>query len=460
MSDEKISAMPTVAVPPANTPVVPVVVTGVAINYKSPITTLLTGAPGINGTKPGDSIQIVGGDDSPSDAQGAGSVTIETGSGLTGNVKGGDLNITLGDGFGNQAGGGLEFVAGDGGATGDGGRVAIASGRGANGGDIDLVAQTAFDVNGGNVSIASGYGAGAVGTGGRIGIIAGDGSGSGHGGDIEIESGAANQSGGTARGGNIAIQTQTGGNTSGNGGQILLETGAGQFGTGDGGLIQISTGNANGTGGGGLFAIDCGHALSSGNGGSIQMRAGTSSPTGNGGTVSFAGGRAGTGNGGSIGLTTGAATVGTGGDFILTFGTGSVRNGLIIANNIPTSDPSVSHAVWNNGGFLVFSGTPSGSPSPSFQTIAATGSIQSNAATITAQEVIATTVAASTGVRLKLSPTAGDFQKILNRGTATLTVYPASAAQIESAGTNVGVPIVVGGDATFIAQTASQWVAA
>lgn len=69
-----------------------------------------------------------------------------------------------------------------------------------------------------------------------------------------------------------------------------------------------------------------------------------------------------------------------------------------------------------------------------------------------------TTVASGTGVILVTTPTAGRTQKVFNRGANALLVYPATSAQIEAYGTNTAVTIIVGGVATFIADTTTSWL--
>lgn len=91
--------------------------------------------------------------------------------------------------------------------------------------------------------------------------------------------------------------------------------------------------------------------------------------------------------------------------------------------------------------------------------VTAAGSDQASAQTITADIVIMGSVAASTGVRLALTPSAGFQQRIVNTGANAANVFPALGAQIGSLGTNVAATVVSGGGALLIASTPSSWVA-
>lgn len=81
--------------------------------------------------------------------------------------------------------------------------------------------------------------------------------------------------------------------------------------------------------------------------------------------------------------------------------------------------------------------------------VSAAGTTAATATVITAQHTIVTSVAVGTGVRLPTSIDPGVELLIVNRGANTLTVYPASGAQIEAYGADAPVGIAVGGQATF-----------
>jgi len=141
--------------------------------------------------------------------------------------------------------------------------------------------------------------------------------------------------------------------------------------------------------------------------------------------------------------------------------TGTVSAATLAANSLLANSgtaAAVPTAIAIGDGLNINSGTISVLNSGTLVTAA--GSNQATAQTITADIAIAVTVAASTGLQLKTTPAAFFQQLIVNAGANTLSVYPASGAQIGSAGTNAAVSIVTGGNARFIAQTGSQWVTA
>lgn len=92
--------------------------------------------------------------------------------------------------------------------------------------------------------------------------------------------------------------------------------------------------------------------------------------------------------------------------------------------------------------------------------ISAAGSNQAGATTLTANVNVVTTAAASTGVRLASSPTAGFRQWVLNNGANILSVYPASGGTIDALAANAAASVVSSGRAWFIATTGSTWVSA
>ena len=179
------------------------------------------------------------------------------------------------------------------------------------------------------------------------------------------------------RGKKIAIGgsiTLTAGNQvfqQGTGGEIVLSAGEGpidDFGVGGpGGNIVLNAG-AGGrgaitstTGEGGSFILNAGIAGNDNRGvagGGLQFTAG-SGPTSTQG-ISLA-----QGDGGAVSFTTGSvptipfATTGNGGNFVITLGAGNgvgSRSGLLIINNVPTSDPGITGAVWKSGNTLMISG--------------------------------------------------------------------------------------------------------
>lgn len=91
-------------------------------------------------------------------------------------------------------------------------------------------------------------------------------------------------------------------------------------------------------------------------GGNIQLLAGGGVGAGYGGGVTLLAGTAGGSvDGGNVALSSGDALgAGNGGNIVITLGTGSA-NGKFIFLNLPTANPSVAGAVWNDSGTLKIS---------------------------------------------------------------------------------------------------------
>lgn len=88
--------------------------------------------------------------------------------------------------------------------------------------------------------------------------------------------------------------------------------------------------------------------------------------------------------------------------------------------------------------------------------VSAAGASADTATVITAQHTIVTSVPSGAGVRLPTGVAAGVELLIVNRGANTLTVYPASGAQIEAYGADAPVGIAAGGQATFRCPSSTQ----
>ena len=94
-------------------------------------------------------------------------------------------------------------------------------------------------------------------------------------------------------------------------------------------------------------------------------------------------------------------------------------------------------------------------PAPSFQgDITATGTLQATAAPLTARVNVVTVAPAGSGVLLTSAVTE---QKVLNRGTAALAVYPPPGQAIEVAALNAPAAVAVGGAATFDFDGVDTW---
>ena len=291
------------------------------------------------------------------------------------------LNLTL-DG-GNQSGspGGVINISGGNDTTGisGGGAVTIAGGID-QGPAINGQIIVNPNVNGAGGSVEISGGAGAVAqlgaAGGEVRMSGGGGTGVA-GGAATLEAGNSD----TADGGG-SLQN-SGNSTSGNGGQALVNAGnsvtgqggnASMFagnslgGSNDGGAIEINSGTSfGGTGGptnisaadgitGGELNFDAGNSAA-GAGGGIFGFAGNGTTTG--GVIEFGGGQGESGAGGDVILFSGDSVSGRGGNVTIDAGAGT-PNGNIILSTLPTSDPSITGAVWNHGDHLVLSGVAVG----------------------------------------------------------------------------------------------------
>lgn len=172
---EKISAMPALPNPPAVTgAMVPVVQPGDSTNYQSPISTLLTTAPGEEldiTAGAGAGLYLVGGNE-VSVSTVAGNASLAAANASTGNTPGGHASVQAGWGSGTGAGGVASLTAGDakdGVAT--GGNATVAAGKGGfsggDGGAVILVPGSPQGANGNGgslvIQLPSGAGSGMIG---------------------------------------------------------------------------------------------------------------------------------------------------------------------------------------------------------------------------------------------------------------------------------------------------------
>jgi hypothetical protein len=90
--------------------------------------------------------------------------------------------------------------------------------------------------------------------------------------------------------------------------------------------------------------------------------------------------------------------------------------------------------------------------------VSAAGTTQGTATLLSkSYNVVTGVTGGNTGVRLPLIPPAGMRVVVSNQGSVTMTVWPASGAQIDNAGTDVGVLVPAGAAATYQASTGNQW---
>lgn len=328
------------------------------------------------GSDPGGSVEIVGGNAVDGDG---GSAEFVGGESQTG--QGGGVSIGAGQST-DGPGGNFNATAGDS-ATGNGGGIEISAGAGVAGGSAELRGGIGSSA-GGNATLYGGdsptgeggsvlFQGGEGDTGGGGASIAGGGSDNGDGGDINLTGGYSNNGNGgnvdisagsgSAVGGLVSIR---GGEGTANGGQVEINGGLGPVGAG--GSVSIAGASIN------LTTVDAGFISAqagnnaAGNGGSVEFRSGSSDDANggvlffsagegavDGGRLEFFSGEGDSGNGGNITFETGQTTTGNGGDITFTFGTGGTRDGLFFPN-LPTADPGVSGAAWNDGGVLAISG--------------------------------------------------------------------------------------------------------
>ena len=113
-----------------------------------------------------------------------------------------------------------------------------------------------------------------------------------------------------------------------------------------------------------------------------------------------------------------------------------------------SSTTSMSAGTTLTVGTLYSDGTTTG--------ISAAGSSQGTATALTTSYNIVSTVGLGQGVVLPTA-TAGMKVIIVNKGANALSVYPATGAAIDSAGTNASVILPAGVSATYQASTTTQW---
>lgn len=94
---------------------------------------------------------------------------------------------------------------------------------------------------------------------------------------------------------------------------------------------------------------------------------------------------------------------------------------------------------------------------PSISTITAAGSNQATGTTLTSTFNVVNAGSATPHVRLRSSPTTP--QSVRNQMGASLTVWPASGAQINALGTNSAAVVPNNGEALFLPTSTIQWSA-
>jgi hypothetical protein len=220
----------------------------------------------------------------------------------------------------------------------------------------------------------------------------------------------------------------------------------GTYAIGTGNTVTItSTATTPGGGGSTLQLLGSPATVGGTNGGNVLIQGGASFTSG-----STSGGitiQPGISN--SAGNTTGNVTINTNAS------TGS-RGGNI---NIGTNNLTVLGINGTTGNLAVAAPQTTFTGSINFYStnfIVAAGTTQATATALTADNNFVTSVAAGTGVTLPAGA-AGREISVVNRGANPLMVYPASGAQIDGAGTNIGVSVPVNAAFVVNAQTSAQW---
>ena len=151
----------------------------------------------------------------------------------------------------------------------------------------------------------------------------------------------------------------------------------------------------------------------------------------------------------------GGATYGNGAVTLSATGVTSVTG---TANQVATSASSGSITL-STPSVFVGPGTIQDTTGMKYSTtagVSAAGTTQGTATALTTSYNTVTSVSSGQGVVLPTA-SAGLRVVITNQGANALSVYPASGAQIDSAGANASVSIPVGASATYEASSGTQW---
>jgi hypothetical protein len=266
---------------------------------------------GLDGTAGAGSVLVVRGGNAAGGSGAGGALTLSGGSPLT-NGAGGAISLTGGNGAGNFSPGNISLNAGNGAAAGSGitgGSVSITAGTGSGtsnstGGPVTINGGLggAAQGTGGSVTIAGGSTPSpSASNGGNVIIQGGDPNG-GQGGLLTLRAGNST----TGAGSPASLTAGNAATTSGGTLTLAGGTGGTSSGTGTGGPVLINGGaatTANNTGG--AVTISGGIGIGTGNGGAASLKGGTAGVTGSGGAVSLIAGNGVSGAGGAISVTAG-----------------------------------------------------------------------------------------------------------------------------------------------------------
>jgi hypothetical protein len=89
--------------------------------------------------------------------------------------------------------------------------------------------------------------------------------------------------------------------------------------------------------------------------------------------------------------------------------------------------------------------------------VTATGADQAGARLCTADHIIVTTTAASTGIRLPAAESGAELT-VKNLGANALLVYPSTGGAINALAANAGFTVAAGGQARLLGRNGLNWV--
>lgn len=153
---------------------------------------------------------------------------------------------------------------------------------------------------------------------------------------------------GSNAGAPISLTAGQGGPEGGAGGNISIDAGEGLAANGGTVAINAGDGSADGTAAGGSVNINAGDGDNFA--GTISLNSGAGDA--NGGGINLVAGESASGPGGTIYIAAGAGATDGGDVYIDLMPAGSGRQSLCIIGNLPTANPSVAGALWNDSGVL------------------------------------------------------------------------------------------------------------
>ncbi len=232
----------------------------------------------------------------------------------------------------------------------------------------------------------------------------------------------------SSAGGAVAVAAAAGGSASGNGGAATVTGGAGTAGNATGGLVSAIGGAGQGSAAGGLSKIVGGVGGATGAGGAAQVTGGAggaSSGTGGAVTIAAGAGSGGNANGGALSIDAGAKN-GSGADGAITIGTNAAAS--ITFGKMPRIPTA---------------------------TVAAAGTIQSDAAAIVEGFTLVT---GSTNAGVKLPAAVAGMQVIIkNNVGGNMKVWPNTSDAINAITADAAFTMATLTSCLFVAYDATTW---